>query len=168
MPRFPEDRTCGLTLRAQILQANFQFYNLPLSVSLSPYLPMQTISSGNFWGRTLKGRNKRRVLGEEEAGGGETTARMGEVWPFEALMGGEITYAFCNKKRDNCESAQSHYISRPWSVCQAHGGVFLSDCQNETPCQVSDTHFRARIHKRAKKYTRWLKRNTIFLSEKWN
>ena len=72
-----------------------------LSNSLHPYLsnaafsrgqdlPMLIISSGNFCGRTLKGRNKRRVLGEEEAGGGETTARMGEVWPFEALMGGEI------------------------------------------------------------------------------
>jgi len=36
MPRFPEDRTCGLILRAQILQANFQFYpSLSLLVSIS-------------------------------------------------------------------------------------------------------------------------------------
>ena len=54
---------------------------------------MLIISSGNFCGRTLKGRNKRRVLGKEEAGGGKTTARVGEKWRFEALIGNYILFA---------------------------------------------------------------------------
>ena len=42
--------------------------------------------------RAPDGANKRRVLREEEAGGGKTTARVGEKWRFEALIGNYIPF----------------------------------------------------------------------------
>ena len=61
------------------------------------------MSSGNYCGRTLKSRNKRRVLGEEEAGGDEKTARVGDVEASKAgdsrrLSEGKSCTFFCKEK----------------------------------------------------------------------
>jgi len=104
-PPFSEDRTCGLNLRAQILQANFQFYpSLFDSISASakdlirkllrtspeerlsaeeilrhPWLQDQAMIKKAECLMDTQRKSKKRVLGEEEAGGGEKRARVGEV-----------------------------------------------------------------------------------------
>jgi len=104
-PPFSEDRTCGLNLRAQILQANFQFYpSLFDSISAPakdlirkllrtnpeerlsaeeilrhPWLQDQAMIKKAECLMDTQRKSKKRVLGEEEAGGGEKRARVGEV-----------------------------------------------------------------------------------------
>jgi len=104
-PPFSEDRTCGLNLRAQILQANFQFYpSLFDSISAPakdlirkllrtnpeerlsaeeilrhPWLQDQAMIKKADCLMDTQRKSKKRVLGEEEAGGGEKRARVGEV-----------------------------------------------------------------------------------------
>jgi len=104
-PPFSEDRTCGLNLRAQILQANFQFYpSLFDSISAPakdlirkllrtnpeerlsaeeilrhPWLQDQAMMKKADCLMDTQRKSKKRVLGEEEAGGGEKRARVGEV-----------------------------------------------------------------------------------------
>jgi len=104
-PPFSEDRTCGLNLRAQILQANFQFYpSLFDSISAPakdlirkllrtnpeerlsaeeilrhPWLQDQAMMKKADCLMDTQRKSKKRVLGEEEVGGGEKRARVGEV-----------------------------------------------------------------------------------------
>jgi len=104
-PPFSEDRTCGLNLRAQILQANFQFYpslfdsiSAPAKDLIRKLLrtnPEERLSAEEIlrhpWLQDpamikkadclmdTQRKSKKRVLGEEEAGGGEKRARVGEV-----------------------------------------------------------------------------------------
>ena len=78
---------------------------LHLSLFVSISAPANDLIRKLDCGRTLKRRNKRRILGEEEAGGGEKTARVGDVVASKAgdsrpLSDGKL-YMFFAIKRDN-------------------------------------------------------------------